>query len=350
MWEPSRETVRRSEHNAVHGLARRREGPALRRLSRAVAVVHGRPRGFLGRGLGLPSASRSGTGYGRVLADDRMPGANWFPDAAVNYAENALAHADDLPAVISRSELRPLEVLTYGRLRGRVAAAAAGLRRLGVGPGDRVAAYMPNIPETLVAFLATSSIGAVWSVCSPEFGTRTVVDRFRQVEPKVLIAVDGYVYGGRRFDRVAAVNGIRNSLPSVERTVIVPYLEASPAVERTPSVMPWSELMVEGQPLVFEQVALRPPAVGAVLVRHYGVAQAHRAGPRRHPAGALQGALPPHGPGPGRPVLLVHDDGLDDVEPADRRSAGRLRGRPFRRRPGPTRTWGRCGNTRATPG
>ena len=202
---------------------------------------------------------RSGTGYGRVLSDDRMPGANWFPDAAVNYAENALAHADDLPAVISRSELRPLEVLTYGRLRGRVAAAAAGLRRLGVGPGDRVAAYMPNIPETLVAFLATSSIGAVWSVCSPEFGTRTVVDRFRQVEPKVLIAVDGYVYGGRRFDRVAAVNGIRNSLPSVERTVIVPYLEASPAVEGTPSVMPWNELMVEGQPLVFEQVAFDHP-------------------------------------------------------------------------------------------
>ena len=202
---------------------------------------------------------RSETGYGRVLAEERMPGAKWFPGAAVNYAENALAHPDDRPAVISRSELRPLEVLTYGELRERVAAAAAGLRRLGVGPGDRVAAYVPNIPEALVAFLATSSIGAVWSVCSPEFGTRTVVDRFRQIEPKVLIAVDGYVYGGRRFDRVAAVTEIRNSLPSVERTVIVPYLEASPPLEGTSSVMLWSELAVEGRPLVFEPVAFDHP-------------------------------------------------------------------------------------------
>ncbi len=202
---------------------------------------------------------RSETGYGRVLADDRMPGAKWFPGAAVNYAENALAHQDDLTAVISRSELRPLEVLTYGRLRERVAAAAAGLRGLGVGPGDRVAAYMPNIPETLVAFLATSSIGAVWSVCSPEFGTRTVVDRFGQIEPKVLIAVDGYVYGGRRFDRVSAVTAIRNSLPSVERTVIVPYLEASPQIEGAGSVLSWNELAVEGQPLVFEQVVFDHP-------------------------------------------------------------------------------------------
>ena len=202
---------------------------------------------------------RSATGYGRVLAEERMPGAKWFPGATVNYAENALAHPDDRPAVISRSELRPLEVLTYGELRERVAAAAAGLRRLGVGPGDRVAAYVPNIPEAVVAFLATSSIGAVWSVCSPEFGTRTVVDRFRQIEPKVLIAVDGYVYGGRRFDRVAAVTEIRNSLPSVERTVIVPYLESSPPLEGTSSVMLWSELAVEGRPLVFEPVAFDHP-------------------------------------------------------------------------------------------
>ena len=202
---------------------------------------------------------RSATGYGRVLAEERMPGAKWFPGATVNYAENALAHPDDRPAVISRSELRPLEVLTYGELRERVAAAAAGLRRLGVGPGDRVAAYVPNIPEAVVAFLATSSIGAVWSVCSPEFGTRTVVDRFRQIEPKVLIAVDGYVYGGRRFDRVATVTEIRNSLPSVERTVIVPYLESSPPLEGTSSVMLWSELAVEGRPLEFEPVAFDHP-------------------------------------------------------------------------------------------
>ncbi len=202
---------------------------------------------------------RSGTGPGRVLADGRMPGARWFPGATLNYAENALARPGDRPAVVSRSELRPLEVLTFGQLRERVAAVAEGLRRLGVGPGDRVAAYMPNIPETLIAFLATSSIGAVWSVCSPEFGTRTVVDRFRQIEPKVLIAVDGYVYGGRRFDRVGAVSEIEEGLPSVERTVIVPYLEAEPAIDGSPKVLPWDELPVEGHRLVFEQVAFDHP-------------------------------------------------------------------------------------------
>ena len=202
---------------------------------------------------------RSETGYDRVLADERMPGARWFPGAKLNYAENALAQPDERPAVVSRSELRPLEVLTFGQLRERVAAVAAGLRRLGVGRGDRVAAYMPNIPEALVAFLATSSIGAVWSVCSPEFGTRTVVDRFRQIEPKVLIAVDGYVYGGRRFDRVGAVTEIRNSLPSVERTVVVPYLEAAPSTGVGEATMSWGDLAADGQPLVFEQVAFDHP-------------------------------------------------------------------------------------------
>ena len=127
------------------------------------------------------------------------------------------------------------------------------------GPATGLRLTCPTSPRALVAFLATSSIGAVWSVCSPEFGTRTVVDRFRQIEPRVLITVDGYVYGGRRFDRVAAVTEIRNSLPSVERTVIVPYLESSPPLEGTSSVMLWSELAVEGQPLVFEQVAFDHP-------------------------------------------------------------------------------------------
>ena len=138
-------------------------------------------------------------GYRSVLSGREMPGARWFKGAGLNYAEHALRRRDGHAALLSRSELRPMEATSYRDLRERVGAVAAGLRRLGVRKGDRVAALMPNIAETVVALLATASLGAVWSACSPEFGTRSVVDRFRQIKPKVLLAVDGYRYGGRDF-------------------------------------------------------------------------------------------------------------------------------------------------------
>jgi len=139
--------------------------------------------------------------YQAVLGNRAMPGAEWFPGATLNYAEHALQRRDDRPAVIAASENGEVERLTFAELYDRVAAAAAGLRRLGVGKGDRVAALLPNIPEALIAFLATASLGAVWSSCSPEFGIGSVVHRFSQIEPKVLIACDGYRFGGRRYDR-----------------------------------------------------------------------------------------------------------------------------------------------------
>src|SRR5690606_12788762 len=141
---------------------------------------------------------------GNALAERAMPGAQWFPGARLNYAEHALAPGADRPdevAVVAHSQTRaPLE-LTWRQLTDQVTRCAAGLRRLGVGPGDRVAAYAPNIPETLVGFLATASLGAVWSSCAPEFGARSVVDRLGQIEPKVLLAVDGYRYGDKVVDR-----------------------------------------------------------------------------------------------------------------------------------------------------
>ena len=129
-----------------------------------------------------------------------MPGVRWFPGATLNYAEQALAAAADRPddvAVVARSQTRDAVELTWAELAAAVGAAAAGLRRLGVDTGDRVVAYAPNIPETLIAFLATASIGATWSSCAPEFGVRSVIDRFAQIEPAVLVAVDGYRYGGQ---------------------------------------------------------------------------------------------------------------------------------------------------------
>jgi acetoacetyl-CoA synthetase len=171
---------------------------------------------------------RAAAPYERVLGRREMPGAEWFPGARLNYAENLLAAApgDDRPAIVARSEARPDRELTWGELRAQVARAAAGLRALGVGPGDRVVAYLPNIPETVVAFLATASLGAVWSSAAPEFGARSVIDRFGQIEPKVLLAIDGYRYGGRDFDRRETVAALEREIPSLEHTVLVPYLDS----------------------------------------------------------------------------------------------------------------------------
>jgi acetoacetyl-CoA synthetase len=197
--------------------------------------------------------------YTRVLAERRMPRAQWFAGAELNYAEHALQRRDDHPAVVFKSEIRPLSTLTYADLYRQVAAVAAGLRRLGVQRGDRVVAYMPNIPQTLVAFLAVASIGAVWSSCSPEFGIRSVVDRFRLIEPKVLFAVDGYHYNGRPYERLAAVAEIQRHLPTLETTVVVPYLDDQPATAGLANAKLWDDLLGETAELSFEPVPFEHP-------------------------------------------------------------------------------------------
>jgi acetoacetyl-CoA synthetase len=172
----------------------------------------------------------------RILADARMPGARWFEGATLNYAEAMLAglsgaatavgaSPSDWPALLAADEDRPLRAIDLAALRADVAAAAAGLRRLGVRRGDRVAAVIPNIPEAVIGLLATASIGAIWSSCPPEFGARSVIDRLRQIEPTVLIAVDGYAFGGRTFDRLAVIEEIRASLPGLSQTVLLPRVD-----------------------------------------------------------------------------------------------------------------------------
>jgi acetoacetyl-CoA synthetase len=162
-----------------------------------------------------------------VLAGETMPGANWFPGARLSYADHIFRDRDPTSAAIFHaSELRSLDTWTWGQLLASAAAVASGLRRHGVGPGDRVAAYMPNIPETVAAFLGCASIGAVWSSAAPEFGARSVIDRFAQIEPKVLLAVDGYRYGGRDFDRRETARTIASELGEV-RLVTFGYLDAT---------------------------------------------------------------------------------------------------------------------------
>ena len=166
---------------------------------------------------------------GSVVLDDRsMPGAKWFPGSKLSFAEHVFSGKDDHEVAIRHaSESRPLGEWTWGRLRSETAAIAAGLRALGVDQGDRVVAYMPNIPETVAAFLACASLGVVWSSAAPEFGARSVVDRFAQVEPKVLLAIDGYRYGGKDFDRQPVVRAIEAEIASLERVVRFGYLDES---------------------------------------------------------------------------------------------------------------------------
>jgi len=154
-----------------------------------------------------------GGGYDRVLADASMPGAVWFPGARLNYAERLFrGKPDERVAIVHASEARGPAEWTWGELREQTARIRAGLVARGVGPGDRVAAYLPNVPDTIAAFLATASLGAVWSSAAPEFGARSVCDRFGQIEPKVLLAIDGYRYGGRDFDRREAVDAISEEI------------------------------------------------------------------------------------------------------------------------------------------
>ncbi len=166
--------------------------------------------------------------YDEVLADPAMPGTRWFPGASLNYAGHILRDRDpDAIAIRHASELRGLSECTWGELATQTARIRAGLMDLGVGRGDRVAAYLPNILETVPAFLAVASLGAVWSSAAPEFGARSVIDRFAQIEPKVLLAVDGYRYGGRDFDRSEIVAAIAAEIPGLERTVKLGYLDGS---------------------------------------------------------------------------------------------------------------------------
>ncbi|HET7479060.1 MAG TPA: acetoacetate--CoA ligase [Rubrobacteraceae bacterium] len=200
--------------------------------------------------------------YSAVLKDRKMPGAEWFAGAELNYAEHAFLKArDDEPAIISQSEIRPMSEMSWGELRAKTAALAAGLREMGVERGDRVVAYIPNVPEALVALLACASLGAVWSSCSPDFGVGSVVDRFKQIEPKVLLAVDGYRYGGKDYDRTDVVARLQREIPSLQKTIVLPYLNDDPDTSGLEDVVLWDEVLAsnEGAELTFEPVPFDHP-------------------------------------------------------------------------------------------
>jgi len=205
---------------------------------------------------------RSAAPYRRVLAERKMPGARWFEGARVNYAEHVFRHCrPEETAIVSLSELRPLKEMSWKTLRDEVAAFAAALKSAGIGEGDRVVAYLPNIPEAVIAFLACASIGATWSSCSPDFGSPTVIDRFRQIEPSILLAVDGYRYAGKDFDRMDSVRQILDAIPSVKRTVVLPYLKEAPELAGLRGAVLWDDFIREhrGAELTFARVPFQHP-------------------------------------------------------------------------------------------
>jgi acetoacetyl-CoA synthetase len=180
--------------------------------------------------------------YDAVLSNPVMPGAVWFEGAELNFARNLLRFRDDSLAIVSWAEDRLPVRLTYAQLYRQVAACADGLKRAGVKPGDRVAAFMPNVPETIIAMLAATSLGATWSSCSPDFGVQGVLDRFGQIEPKVLFAVDGYRYNGKEFDSIDRVRQMIDRIPSIEKVVIVPHL-ADGRAAFAPKSQGWASFM-----------------------------------------------------------------------------------------------------------
>ena len=195
-----------------------------------------------------------------VLADARMPGAQWFPGVRMNYVDQVFRHATAArPAIVSRNEAGADREISWAELQRQVGALAASLRAMGVTRGDRVVAYLPNIPETTIAFLAVASIGAIWSACSPDMGRIAVVDRFRQIAPKVLIAVDGYRYGGKAYDRRDLIHELLAELPSIAHMVLLPALDTSADPGEFANCTSWPAASAGNAPLAVEQVAFEHP-------------------------------------------------------------------------------------------
>ncbi|MGB7540843.1 MAG: AMP-binding protein, partial [Burkholderiales bacterium] len=214
------------------------------------------------RSLWKFSGVRASAAGERVLVDgDKMPGAKWFPDARLNFAENLLRRRDATTAMVFWGEDKVKRRLTWRELYDQVSRLAQALRAAGVGPGDRVAGYLPNMPEAVIAMLAAASLGATWSSCSPDFGVQGVLDRFGQIEPVVLFAADGYFYSGKSIDSLGKVREIATRLPSLRQVVIAPYLSAKPDVSGIPDAQRLEEFVAgrSGGEIRFEQMPFDHP-------------------------------------------------------------------------------------------
>jgi acetoacetyl-CoA synthetase len=260
IWQPSEERIERAKMTAFARQVAATHGQRLREYAelRAWSVEH--PELFW-PALWQFAEVRASRAWREVLeGSDRMPGAKWFVGAELNFAENLLRHRDDRPAIIAWTEDGRRRELSYRELYQEVGKLAAALRRDGIGPGDRVAAVMPHAAETIIAMLAATALGAIWSSCSPDFGVQGVLDRFGQIEPKVLITVDGYRYNGKAIDVRAKLAEITGRLPSLERVVMVPFLEPAPEAGPLGGAVPYDDFVVQDPPpITFAQLPFDHP-------------------------------------------------------------------------------------------
>jgi len=255
LWRPSRERIANANLTRFMRCVAARTGTPLDDYDSTYAWSLAQPARFwteLARFAGV----RADWGEGPVIEHaTQMPGARFFPAARLNFAENLLKFADEHPALIFRNERGTRRALSGRELRAEVARIAAGLSASGVAAGDRVAGYLPNLPEAAIAMLATASIGAVWSSCSPDFGVHGVLDRFGQIQPKVLFTADGYFYAGKTLDSLAPVAEVLGKLSHIERVVVIPYVAAKPELARlgcaAARAVHWAEFGARGAPLRF---------------------------------------------------------------------------------------------------
>ena len=275
-----------------------------------------------------------------LLHGERMPGSIWFPDASLNFAQNLLRYQDDRTALIFRGEDGRRDAMTHADLYRRVAQLASAMRNAGLFKGDRVGGFMPNVVETVIAMLAATSIGAVWSSCSPDFGVNGVVDRFGQITPKLLFTTDGYTYNGKTFDSLAKIAAIFERVPSVEHTVVVPFLAARPDLSALKNAALIADFVdPAATQLDVRAGAVQSPRLHHVFVRHHGDSQVHRTRRGGHADPAFERTDVAYRHRAGRHDRLLHHVRVDDVELAGERAGCGARvllfdGSPFSPHPG----------------
>lgn len=261
LWEPSEEQVRNSQLFHYMQWLEKQKGLSFHEYNELWKWSVENIEDFWG-GLWEYFEIKSSQPFTAVLEKRDMPGAKWFPGARLNYSEHVFQkYAGDKTAIMFKSESIPLQRITWKELREKTASVAVSLRNYGVKPGDRVVGYMPNIPETIITFLACASIGAVWSSCSPDFGATSVIARFKQIEPTILFAVDGYQYNGKPYDKLSVVKDLQDALSTVRKTVIVPYLNPgeSDYSSFNEDTVVWNDLLDKDDEMVFEQVPFDHP-------------------------------------------------------------------------------------------
>ena len=261
IWEPGTDRVERANlHRFIRFVREATGNEDIRRYSPLYEFSIRQPEKFWSLVWEFCGIRATGE-HTPVLVDrEKMPGAHWFPNVRLNFAQNLLRFKDDRCAIMFRNEWGHKREFTYAELQGEVGKLAHALKQAGVGIGDRVAGFLPNLPETVIAMLATTSLGAAWSSCSPDFGIRGVVDRFGQIAPKMLFTADKYGYGGKRFDCLDKIRGVLGELPSVERLVVIPYSGEPLRLEGLRNAVAWADFVgSEEHAIAFEPLPFEHP-------------------------------------------------------------------------------------------